>query len=134
VKPISAVWDAEIFQAHINKLVQCDVQDAFLGRSSADALFKATSHMSRYIDPRAPNQLNGSALQTLKTDPEIVNCRQLRDSLSAEANRVFESVAKSRGSEIHALHQIASATLRSSKVKLRKSTLKDSRDQYFRHY
>jgi hypothetical protein len=111
--------------------VQCDVQAAFLGRPSADALLKATSYISCYTDLCAPNQLNGSTLQMLKVHPDIIQCRQLQDSLSAEASRVFGSVKKSRGSEIHAMYEKAGAALQTCKVKLRKSTLKDSRDQYF---
>jgi hypothetical protein len=57
--------DAGIFQTYLNERVSCDVQAAFLGRPSADALIKATSHMSRFVDPRAPvglteSQVNGS--------------------------------------------------------------------------
>ena len=32
--------DAGIFQAYLNERVRCDVQAAFLGRPSADALIK----------------------------------------------------------------------------------------------
>ncbi|KAH6676010.1 hypothetical protein B0J14DRAFT_626351 [Halenospora varia] len=95
--------DAGIFQAYMNERVQFDVQAAFLGRPSSDAALKATSHGSRYIDPRAPTTLHDSCQQPLRTHLTVVKCRQLRDSLSAEARR----------------------------VKLRRGAVKKSRDEFF---
>ncbi|KAH6666137.1 hypothetical protein B0J14DRAFT_643409 [Halenospora varia] len=95
--------DAGIFQAYMNERVQFDVQAAFLGRPSSDAAMKATSHGSRYIDPRAPTTLDASCQQPLRTHPTVVKCRQLRDSLSVEARR----------------------------VKLRRGEVKKSRDEFF---
>ncbi len=77
--------DAGIYQAYINERVQCDVQAAFLGRPSSSALFKAVTHMSRYVDPRAPTELTPTQTNALKADPEIVQLRQLRNRLAYEA-------------------------------------------------
>ena len=49
--------DAGIFPAYLNERVGCDVQVALLRRPWADALTKAASHMSRYIEPRAPTEV-----------------------------------------------------------------------------
>ena len=123
--------DAGIFQAYINERVQFDVQAAFLGRPSADAALKATSHRSRYIDPRAPSKLTDSDKQPLRTHPNIVKYRQLRDSLSAEARRVFGSVKEAVGTEIHGMYTEASRALQAFKVKLRRGAMKQSRDEFF---
>jgi hypothetical protein len=61
------------------------VQAAFLRRLSADTVFKVISHVSRFIDPRAPTKLTDSSLNLLKRHPNIVKFRQIRDSLSQEA-------------------------------------------------
>jgi len=49
--------------------MQCDVQAAFLGRPSADAILKSVSHMSRDVDPRAPIKLANNEVNSLKTHP-----------------------------------------------------------------
>lgn len=123
--------DAGIFQAYINERVQFDVQAAFLGRPSADAALKATSHASRYIDPRAPTTLPTSYEQPLRTHPTVVKCRQLRDSLSTEAKRIFGSVKNAAGTEIHEAYSQACAALQAVKVKLRRGAMKKCRDECF---
>lgn len=73
--------DAGIYQAYINQRVQYDVQAAFLGRPSSTALFKSATHISRYVDPRAPTKPSSSDLDALKISPKVVRLRQLRDHL-----------------------------------------------------
>lgn len=92
--------DAGIFQAYINERVQCDVQAAFLGRPSEDALFKSLGHMSRDIDPRAPTQLTGEHINELKQHPLIVDLRERRDALSREVRREYGTLkmARAKGS------------------------------------
>jgi Protein of unknown function (DUF3435) len=67
--------DAENFQAYLNKRVRYNVQVAFLGRPSADALTKAASHMSCYIDSRALTELSVSNLDAFKTYLDIVRAQ-----------------------------------------------------------
>ncbi len=74
--------DAGIFQAYINERIQCDVQAAFLGRPSADAILKSVSYMSRDVDPRAPTKLTCHEVDSLKTHPLIVELRERRDAIS----------------------------------------------------
>jgi Protein of unknown function (DUF3435) len=87
--------NAGIFQAYLNERVQYDVQAAFPGRPSADALIRAASHMSRFIDPRAPTELSTSDVNTLKTHPDIVRARQLRDGLSKDIRAKFNTIRNS---------------------------------------
>jgi hypothetical protein len=49
-----------------------DVQAAFLERPSADALIKAASHMSHYVDSRVLTKLDVSNLDALKIHLDIV--------------------------------------------------------------
>ena len=70
--------DAGIFQVYINERIQCDVQAAFLGRPSADAILKSVSHMSRGVDPRAPTNLTNNEVNSLKTHPLVVELRDWR--------------------------------------------------------
>lgn len=123
--------DAGIFQAYMNERVQFDVQAAFLGLPSADAALKATSHASRYIDPRAPTTLPDSCQQPLRTHPTVVKCRQLRDSLSTEAKRIFGSVKNAAGTEIHEAYSQACAALQAVKINLRRGAMKKCRDDFF---
>lgn len=125
--------DAGVFQAYINERVQCDVQAAFLGQPSSHALFKATSHMSRFADPRAPTELTNSDLDALRKHPEIIVLRQLRDTLSEEARKEFGTIqtAKANKSKIFQMYERASADLHCAKTKVRKSALMESREHFF---
>jgi Protein of unknown function (DUF3435) len=96
--------DAGVFQAYLNERVRCDIQAAFLGRPSADALIKAASYMSRYIDLRAPTDISDLKLNKLKTDPDIVKYRQLRDNLSRDIRAEFSTIKKSEGTKIYKIY------------------------------
>lgn len=109
--------DAGIFQAYINERITCDVQAAFLGRPSADALLRSVNHMSRHIDPRAPTRLTDVEIDSLTTDPLIIQLRQRRDQLREEARRIYGTLqnARAAGAEIFNLHREASLDLESAK-------------------
>lgn len=125
--------DAGIYQAYINQRVQCDVQAAFLGRPSSTALFKAATHMSRYVDPRAPTELSSSDLDALKTSPEVVRLRQLRDHLSKEVRQESGTLrnAEADGTKMYRMYKRAEDALRCIKSKLRKSAQRDARQLFF---
>lgn len=125
--------NAGIFQAYINERIQCDVQAAFLGRPSADALFKAMSHMSRDIDPRAPTQLTEDEVNDLKTHPLMVELRQRRDTLSKEARKIYGTLRNAEKAEdlVFALYKEASSNLNNAKTKLGNDKMKESRAQFF---
>ena len=123
--------DAGIFQAYLNGRVRCDVQAAFLGRPSADALIKAASHMSRFVDPRAPVDLPETEVTKLKTHADIVKLRQLQDTSSQAIRDKYSAIGKSAGTELHARYQRARHALKCARVKLRKSASKEYREQYF---
>lgn len=76
---------AGVSQAYINQRVQCGAQAAFLGRPSSTALSKAIIHTSRHVGPRPPTRLTTKQLEELKTHPDIVQSRRLRDRLAREA-------------------------------------------------
>ena len=123
--------DAGIFQAYLNERLRYDVQAAFLERPSADAFIKAVSHMSRYVDPRAPTELGVSNLDALKIHLDIVRARQLRDSLSRDIRAEFGTIQKSKGTKIYEMYEKAEASLRCQKTKLRKSALQECGKQFF---
>jgi hypothetical protein len=123
--------DAGIFQAYLNERVRCDVQAAFLGRPSADALIKAAGHMSRFVDPRAPVDLPETEVNKLKTHADIVKLRQLQDGYSQAIRDQYGAIGKSAGTELHAMYQKAKHALKCARVKLRKSASKEYREQYF---
>jgi len=50
--------------------------------------------MSRYVEPRAPTELNELEIDTLKTHPHTVKLRQLRDSLSQALRDEYGTIAK----------------------------------------
>jgi hypothetical protein len=125
--------DAGIFQAYINERIQCDVQAAFLGRPSADAILKSVSHMSRDVDPHAPTKLTDNEVDSLKTHPLIVELKERRDTLSKEARRMHGTLKKAEaaGSMIHELYQQATSDLEQAKKRLSREKLQESRAEFF---
>jgi len=125
--------DAGIFQAYINERIQCDVQAAFLGRPSADAIFKSVSHMSRDVDPRAPTKLTNDEVDSLKTHPLIVELRERRDTISREAKRMHGTLKKAEAarSKIFELYKQTTSDLEQAKKRLTREKLQESRAQFF---
>jgi hypothetical protein len=123
--------DAGIFQAYLNERVRCDVQAAFLGRPSADALIKATSHMSRFVDPRAPVGLTETQTSSLKTHPQLIQHRALRDSLSKTLRDTYGTIKKAKGTQLHDLYRKADLQFQNAKARLRASAKKEARQQFF---
>jgi Protein of unknown function (DUF3435) len=122
------------FQAYINERVTLDVQAAFLGRPSADTLFKAASHMSRDINPRAPIQLADYEFAELNEYPLVAKLQERRHRLTIEAKKVYGSLkkAKEKRSLFYDLYQEAESALKNTKIKLRRGRLKESRTEYFK--
>lgn len=125
--------DAGVYQAYINQRVQCDVQAAFLGRPSSTVLFKAATHMSRYVDPRAPTELTAQQLDELRAHPDILQLRQRRDDLSREVRRQFGTLkqAAAEGSKTYQLYKHADDALRCAKAKMRRLAQKETRQEFF---
>jgi Protein of unknown function (DUF3435) len=125
--------DAGIFQAYINERIQCDVQAAFLGRPSADALLKSISHMNRDVDPRAPIKLTQCEVDELKIRPLIVELRQRRDTLSKEARTLHGTLKKAKTAEsvVYKLYKEADSDLKNAKMNLKRSRLQESRAEFF---
>lgn len=125
--------DAGVFQAYLNERVSCDVQAAFLGRPSADVLFKSVGHMNRDVDPRAPICLTDLEIDGLTTHPTIVQLRQRRDALREEGRRLYGTLkrAQAAGAEIYALHREACLDLESSKKGLERQRLTEARVNFF---
>ncbi|KAF2471333.1 uncharacterized protein BDR25DRAFT_223650 [Lindgomyces ingoldianus] len=125
--------DAGVYQVYINQRVQCDVQAAFLIRPSSTALFKAVTHMSRYMDPRAPTDPTPEQVNALKVEPEIVQLRKLRDQLSAEARResgTFKAVETER-TKMYQMYKKAEQDLRCAKAKALNSAKRSTRQRFF---
>lgn len=109
------------------------MQAAFLGKPSSTALFKAATHMSRYVDPRAPTEPSPGDLDAFKTSPQMVKLRQLRDHLSKEVRRESRTLknAAAEGTKMYQMYKNAEDALRSTKAKLRKSARKEARGRFF---
>ncbi|KAH7124710.1 hypothetical protein EDB81DRAFT_606118, partial [Dactylonectria macrodidyma] len=73
--------DAGVYQAYMNRQFQVDTIAAFLGRPSANALMKAASHMSRFVDSRAPTTASPEELAKLRDSSNLAQLVELRDNL-----------------------------------------------------
>lgn len=123
---------SRIFQVYLNQRVKRDVQAAFLGRPSQDALIRAVGHMSRSLDPRAPTALTPEELVAIKIDPTIVKLRQSRDTLSLQMKSSYGSINKAEGTEMYKDYTHASAALRREITYRKNSAFGGSRNEYFR--
>jgi len=125
--------DAGVYQAYINERVQCNVQAAFLGRPSEDALYKAVTHMSRYVDPRAPIEPTSEEIDALKADSGIVHLRELRDQLSREVREESGTIkkAEAEGTKMYQMYKKANDDLRCAKKNSLKEAVTYSRQRFF---
>jgi hypothetical protein len=125
--------NAGIFQAYMNTRVQYDVQAGFLDLPSNDALIKAMTHMSRDVDPRAPNKPTKMDLAELKIHPLLVELRERRDFLSAEAKRSHGTIKRAQAarSEIYLMYNYAQLDFESTKKRLMRERMTESRADFF---
>jgi len=111
------------------------VEVAFLGKPSHDALFKAVTHISRYVDPRAPTDPTSVEIDALKADSEIVDLRVLRDRLSHEVREEPGTIRKAEAdrTELYQLYKKANDDFRCAKAKLLNAAKKSTPTAVFRH-
>src|SRR5207248_723725 len=112
---------------------ECNAQAAFLGRPSDDALHKAVTHMSRYVDPRAPTEPTPAEIDALKADSEIVRLRELRDQLSREVREESGTIkrAEAEKTKMYQMYKKANDALRYAKAKSLKEATASTRNRFF---
>jgi len=125
--------NAGIYQAYINQMVQCDTVAAFIGRPSKKALMSAATHMSRYVDPRAPSQGSQQHLEQAKSEYGILQLIELRDMFMREVCLESGSMrqAKKDRTEFYAMYTNVSAKVKSLNVLIRKAAGKHTRKTFF---
>lgn len=125
--------DAGVYQAYINQRVQCDVEAAFLGRPSHDALFRAVTHMSRYVDLRVPTELTSAEIDALKVDPVIADLREVRDLLAREVRRESGTTKKAevKGTKLYQMYKKANNAFCCAKEKLLKEAKRNTGQRFF---
>lgn len=109
------------------------MQAAFLGRPSADALFKSLTHVGRDIDPRAPQAVADLTNDSLKTHPLIVELRQRRDALSKATRELYGTlkIARAAGSKEYELYAQATSDLEKHKKTLKREKREETRLNFF---
>jgi hypothetical protein len=50
---------------------------------------KAVSHMSRFVDPRAPTEADSTELAAIQANPDVLQLKELRESLSREVRHLI---------------------------------------------
>ncbi|KAK3316579.1 hypothetical protein B0H66DRAFT_534829 [Apodospora peruviana] len=85
--------NAGICQAYINQQFQCDTVAAFIGRSSNKALISAATHMSRYVDLRAPSEVGQQELEQARAEYGIFAAhRAMRHVVQSGLSQIEECV------------------------------------------
>lgn len=87
--------------------------------------------MSRFVDPRAPVALADSQVNSLKTNPRIMEYRAFRDSLSKTLRDTYGTIQKAKGTKLHELYREADLRLKNEKNKLCSSAKREFRKQFF---
>ncbi|KAM7210274.1 Protein of unknown function (DUF3435) domain containing protein [Rhypophila decipiens] len=125
--------DAGIYQAYINQRVRYDTIAAFLGRPSKKALISAATHMSRYVDPRAPTEAGQQELAQARADSGILQLIELRDMLCREVCLESGNVrqAKKDGTELYGMYANVAAKVTSMNVLIRKVAKENTRQKFF---
>ncbi|KAM7183177.1 Protein of unknown function (DUF3435) domain containing protein [Rhypophila sp. PSN 637] len=121
--------NAGIYQAYINQKVQCDTVAVFIGRPSKKSLISAATHMSRYVDPRAPTKAGQQELEQARADYGILQLIELRDMLYREVCLESGNVrqAKKDRTELYRMYANVAAKVTSMNVLIRKLARKNTR-------
>ncbi|KAK4223504.1 hypothetical protein QBC38DRAFT_425312 [Podospora fimiseda] len=125
--------NAGIYQAYINQQVQVDTMAATIGKPSKRALIKAATHMSRYIDPRAPQQASSEDLERIGRDYNIESLIQAKETFFQHA--VQESCtlkkAKADGTKLYTMYKDVAMKVKSTQALMKRKALENTRHQFF---
>jgi Protein of unknown function (DUF3435) len=124
---------SQIFeQYYLSQRVKRDVQAAFLGRPTQDALIQAVGAMSLSRDPRAPKELTPEQLSAVNHHPRVVELLHARNDLSREIRLLYGMIKKAKGTEIYLKHKKVSLELSSEISHQKTLLLKEVRKEFFR--
>ena len=124
--------NSQTFQYYLNERVNFDVQAAFLGIPSKQALVTALGSMSRSLDRRAPTKLSPEQRAMLKNDAHIAQLRKVRDRLSHEIKSNHKNLGAAVQTDIHKEYTKAQHALSAARRYCASAALRDVREEYFR--
>src|SRR5213078_4392078 len=94
--------NSQIFEQHyLSRRVRQDVQAAYLGRPSEDALIEAAGRMSRSLDPRLPKTLNVDQSSQAECHPKVKELSRSKERVRAEIISRYEKIKNAVGTPIH---------------------------------
>ena len=123
--------NSQIFEQHyLSRRVRQDVQAAYLGRPSEDALIEAAGRMSRSIDPRLPKTLSDDQLSQIECHAKVQELSRSREILRAEIISLHEKIGHAVGTPMHDKYTQLSRALRNEKQYQKMALLKEVRDRH----
>ncbi|KAH7115511.1 hypothetical protein B0J13DRAFT_613519 [Dactylonectria estremocensis] len=117
----------------MNQQYQVNNIAAFLGRPSAKALIKAASHMSRFVDSRAPTTTSPEELVKLRDSSNFGQLIELRDNLRADVQHQSGTVEKARlaGTKLYEMYYNADCQVRAARSRINKLAKVNTRKEFF---
>ncbi|KAI9763324.1 MAG: hypothetical protein M1840_000589 [Geoglossum simile] len=125
--------NSQIFeQYYLSRRVRQDVQAAYLGRPSEDALIKTAGQMSRSLDPRLPKTLNVD--QSLQADchPMVQALSHSKQIIRAEIILQYGKIKNAVGTPIHNEYMRTKQNFINEKAYQKKALLKELRNRHHR--
>ena len=108
-----------------------DVQSAYLGSPSQDALIRAIGQMSLSQDHRAPKSLSTKQAMMIQCDPKVAELRRRCNNLRQEIKPKHGKIKSVEGTEIHRRYQLLRRELRAEIQYQRKERFREEREQFF---
>ena len=123
---------AEIYDRYyVSQYVKKDIQAAYLGTPSKNALIGLVSHMSITRDPRAPTHLNKQQVALCYNSEEVKVLEEEHNNTKRQIIVEYGSVKDAAGSDIYARHQKLIAQIASEKARQRRLLEAELRTEYF---
>jgi hypothetical protein len=123
--------NSQIFEQHyLSRRVRQDVQAAYLGRPSEDALIEAAGRMSRSIDPRLPKTLSDDQLSQIECHAKVQELFCSREKLHAEIILLYGKIGYAVGTPMHDKYTQLGRALRNERQYQRNALLKEVRDRH----
>ncbi|KAA6410914.1 MAG: hypothetical protein FRX48_05224 [Lasallia pustulata] len=123
---------AEIYDRYyVSQYVKKDIQAAYLGTPSKNALIGLVSHMSITQDPRALTHLNKQQVTLCYDSEEVKVLEEEHKNTKQQIMAEYGSVKDAAGSDIYARHQKLIAQIASEKARQRRLLEAELRTEYF---
>jgi len=103
----------------------------FLETPSRDALIKLSSHSSLTRDPSAPQRANDQKMESVKSDPELLELTKQQKALHDDLISTYHKTGLAKGTSVHTEYLGLQRRVRAKRKQLEKRAADETYQEYF---